>query len=161
VGDVRRLHVDLDVNLEDVAAVRVGQPVTFRPNDGGPEASGRVSHISPEVNDKTRRVQVHAEVPNEDRRLRPNTFGTGRIVVARRPGAAVVPGEAVQSDGHARFLFVRISATSYEARQVRPGLRQGNLVEVSGVREGEEVVTTGSYLLMSELQRDRIAGGDD
>jgi cobalt-zinc-cadmium efflux system membrane fusion protein len=161
VGDVRRLDLDLDVNPEDMAGVRVGQPVTFRPNDGGPEAAGRVSHISPEVNGKTRRVQVHAEVPNKDRRLRPNTFGTGQIVVAQRPRAVVVPGEAVQSAGHARLVFVRISATRFEARPVRPGLRQGDLVEVSGVREGEEVVTTGSFLLNSELQKDRIAGGDD
>jgi cobalt-zinc-cadmium efflux system membrane fusion protein len=161
VGDVRGLHIDLDVNPEDMAGVRVGQPVTLRPNDGGPEASGRVVHISPEVNDKTRRVQVHAEVPNEDRHLRPNTFGTGQIVVAQRPRAVVVPGEAVQSDDHRSLVFVRISATAFEARPVRPGLRQGDLVEVSGVREGEEVVTAGSYLLMSELHKGRIAGGDD
>jgi cobalt-zinc-cadmium efflux system membrane fusion protein len=161
VGDVRRLHIDLDVAPEDMAEVRVGQRVTFRPNDGGPEAVGRVSHISPEVNARTRRVQVHAEVPNEDGRLRPNTYGTGQIVVANRPRAVVVPGEAVQSDGRGSFVFVRVSAASFEARPVQLGLREGNLAEVSGVRQGEEVVTTGSYLLKSELQKGRIAGGDE
>jgi cobalt-zinc-cadmium efflux system membrane fusion protein len=158
VGDVHRLHIDLDVNPEDMAGVRVGQRVIFRPNDGGPEAAGRLSHISPEVNARTRRVKVHAEVPNENRRLRPNTFGTGRIIVAQRPRAVVVRRAAVQSDGHSHLVFVRISATAFDARPVRPGLRQGNFVEVSGVREGEKVVTTGSYLLKSELQKDRIAG---
>jgi cobalt-zinc-cadmium efflux system membrane fusion protein len=161
VADVSRLHIDLDVSPEDMAGVRVGQPVTFRPNDGGREAAGRVSHISPEVNAKTRRVQVHAEVPNKDGRLRPNTFGTGQIVVARRPGAVVVPAEAVQSDGRGNLVFVRVSATAFEARPVRPGLRRGGLVEVSGVRQGEEVVTAGSHLLRSELQKGGIAGGDD
>jgi cobalt-zinc-cadmium efflux system membrane fusion protein len=161
VADVRRLHIDLDVNPEDMAGVRVGQPVTFRLNDGGPEAVARVSHISPEVNATTRRVQVHAEVPNEDRRLRPNSFGTGQIVVAERRGILVVPREAVQSDGQASLVFVRVSATGFEARPVLLGLRQGNFVEVSGVREGEKVVTTGSHQLKSELQKDRIAGGDE
>jgi membrane fusion protein, heavy metal efflux system len=47
VGDIRRLHADLDVNPEDIAGVLVGQTVTFRPNDGGPDAVGRVSHLSP------------------------------------------------------------------------------------------------------------------
>src|SRR5262249_58730855 len=140
-----------------VGGVRVGQPVAFRPNDGGREVVGRVSHLSPEVNAKTRRVQVHADMPNEDRRLRPNTFGTGRIVVAERPGAVVVPVESVQSDGNASLVFVRVSPTAFEVRTVRPGLREGNLVEVSRVREGEEVVTTASHLLKSELQKDRIA----
>jgi cobalt-zinc-cadmium efflux system membrane fusion protein len=158
VADVRQVHIDLDVNPEDMAEVRVGQAITFRPNDGGPEVAGRVSHISPEVNDKTRRVQVHAEVPNENRRLRPNTFGTGQIVVAQKPKTTVVPEEAVQSGGQGSLVFVRMSPTSFQVRPVHVGLRQGNLVEVSGVREGEEVVTTGSFLLRSELQKDRIAG---
>ncbi len=158
VGDTRRLHIDLDVNPEDMAGIRVGQRVAFRPNDGGPEVVGRLSHISPEVNERTRRVQVHAEVSNENGRLRPNTFGTGQIAVAERPRALVVPAEAVQSDGQASLVFVRLSATSFEARPVQPGLRQGDLLEISGVREGEQVVTTGSFLLKSELQKDRIAG---
>jgi membrane fusion protein, heavy metal efflux system len=162
VGDIRQLHADLDVNPEDIAGVRVGQMVTFRPNDGGPDAVGRVSHLSPEVNAKTRRVQVHAEVPNEDRRLRPNTFGTGRIVVADRAGAVVVPAEAVQSIGKSGSLvFVRVSPTVFEARHVRLGLREGDLVEVGAVRAGEEVVTTGGHMLASELQKDRIGGGDE
>jgi cobalt-zinc-cadmium efflux system membrane fusion protein len=161
VADVRRLHIDLDVNPEDMADVRLGQPVAFRSDGGGPEVTGQVSHISPEVNEKTRRVRVHAQVANEDQRLRPNAFGTGRIVVGNRPGALVVPSEAVQADGPASLVFVRVSDTSFEARPVRLGLRQGDLVEVIGVREGEEVVTTGSFLLKSELRKDRIAGGDD
>jgi multidrug efflux pump subunit AcrA (membrane-fusion protein) len=140
--------------------VRVGQPVTFRPNVGGPEAAGRVSHISPEVNARTRRVQVHAEVPNAGS-LRPNTFGTGRIVAAEHPRAVVVPSKAVQSDGQGSLVFVRVSPTTFEARPVRSGLRQGDLVEVSGVREGEGVVTAGSYLLKSRLQIGRSAGGDE
>jgi cobalt-zinc-cadmium efflux system membrane fusion protein len=160
VGDVRRLHIDLDVNPEDMALVRVGQRVTFLPNDGGPEAVARVSHLSPEVNARTRRVQVHAEVPNEDRRLRPNTFGSGQIIVAERPAATVVPVDAVQSDGPGSLVFVRVLATSFEARSVQPGLRQGKFVEVSGVRTGEEVVTRGSFLLKSELQKDRLAGDE-
>ena len=165
VGDIRQLHADLDVNPEDIAGVHVGQSVTFRPNDGGPEAVGRVSHVSREVNAKTRAragprrgTQSH-----RDRALcRPNTFGTGRIIVAERPGAVVVPAEAVQSDGkNGNLVFIRVSPTVFEARPVRPGLREGAVVEVSGVREGEDVVTTGAHLLKSELQKDRIVGGDE
>lgn len=161
VADVRQLHVDLNVNPEDMAEVRVGQPVTFRTADGAVEAAGRVSHISPEVDEKTRRVVVHAEVPNPGGRLRPNAFGTGRIRIRERPGAVVVPHEAVQADGSTALVFVQTSGTTFEARVVEPGLREGSLVQVSGVRPGEQVVTTGSFALKSELLRERITGGDE
>jgi cobalt-zinc-cadmium efflux system membrane fusion protein len=92
--------------------------------------------------------------------LRPNAFGTGRIVVGEQPQALVVPSEALQSDGSQYLVFVKESATTFAGRRVRPGLRQGNWVEVSGVQAGEEVVTTGSFVLKSELLKERIAGGD-
>ena len=166
VADVRQLHIDLAVNPEDMAGVRVGQAVQFWTNgkavgEAAPDVVCRVSHISPEVDEKTRRVTVHAECDNPDGRLRPNAFGTGRILLRERPGAVVVPSEAIQADGSTSLVFVRVSATNFEARPVEPGLREGDLVEVSGVQPGEEVVTAGSFALKSELLRDRITGGDD
>jgi len=161
IADLTHLHVDLDVHPADMALVRVGQKVLFRPD--GPEAktvAARVSHISPEVNEKTRRVLVHAEVDNTDGKLRPNTFGTGQIVVGEQPRALVVPSEALQKDGDKDLVFVKESATSFARRSVKTGLREGNWVEVSGVQVGEQVVTKGSFVLKSELLKDRIASGD-
>jgi hypothetical protein len=114
---------------------------------------------------------------------RPNTFGTGHILISERKQAVVVPLEALQSDGDNHFVFVRLPSKKatpaekdeetaeekplFEFRLVRPGLRGDKLVEVRGfrpgelaVRPGEEVVTSGSFALKSELQKDRIAGAD-
>jgi cobalt-zinc-cadmium efflux system membrane fusion protein len=144
-----------------MAEVRVGQAVTFQTNGAGARAvSARVSHISPEVDEKTRHVRVHAEVDNTDGSLRPNAFGTGRILIRERPQALAVPSAALQADGSAALLFVRLSETTFEARHVQMGLQEGDLVEISGVRAGEEVVTTGSFVLKSELLKDRITGDD-
>ena len=161
VADVRRLHIDLDVNPDDMSRVRIGQSVIFQPDGDGQEELGRVSHISPEQDATTRRVRVHAEISNEAGRLRPNAYGTGRIVVAERPKAMVLPANAVQLDGSAHLVFVRASETSIEVRPVKLGLQEGDLVEVEGVKDGEQIATTGSFLLKSELQKNRIAGGGD
>jgi cobalt-zinc-cadmium efflux system membrane fusion protein len=160
VADVRRLHIDINVQPGDMAGVRVGQKVRFR-TDGGVEAVAQVSHISPEVDEKTRRVVVHAEVDNADGRLRPNAFGTGDILIREVPKAVVVPREAVQADGSVSLVFVRRSATTFEARQVEPGLGEGGVLEVKGLEPGQEVVTTGSFALKSELLKERITGGDE
>jgi len=149
------------VNPEDVPDLRLGQTVVFRTEGARPETiASRLSHISPEVDEKTRRVRVHSEADNRDGRLRPNAFGTARILIREHSGALVVPSEAVQSEGSIHLVFVRLSETSFHAREVRPGLREGDLLEVTGVRAGEEVVTTGSFMLKSELVKERIAGDE-
>jgi cobalt-zinc-cadmium efflux system membrane fusion protein len=159
VADVHRIHIDLDVHPEDMAHVRVGQAVTFElENQQGAVARGQVSHISPEVNEKSRNVVVHAEAPNPDAKLRPHAFGTGRILISEQPRAVVVPTEAVQSDGRSSFVFVRVSDVGFQSRPVEPGLREGGYTEVHGVQPGEAVVTAGSHALKSELLKDRIGG---
>jgi len=188
LADVRHLHVDLDVNPEDMGLMRTGLEVSFTPTyalqkseirNPKPEKStslppanselamsdsasviAKVSHISPEVDEKTRRVKVHAEFDNSEGRLRPNDFGMGRIFIREEPKALIVPSEAVQSDGSSSVVFVRTSDKSFAVRPVHTGLRDGSVVEVRGVQAGEEVVTTGSFALLSELLKERIAGGD-
>jgi membrane fusion protein, heavy metal efflux system len=162
LADLHHLHADLDVHPEDMADVRVGQNVTFQPDkDQGPPAKARVAHISPEVNEKSRNVEVHTEVENPNGRLRPHTFGTGRILIEERPRAVTVPTEAIQSDGRAHLVFVRLSPASFQVRPVRPGLREGAFTEVDGVQPGEEIATIGSYLLKSELLKEKIGAGEE
>jgi multidrug efflux pump subunit AcrA (membrane-fusion protein) len=169
LGDVRRLHVDLNVNPEDVKELRLGQEVRFGPEGKEPDAAvATLSHISPEVDEKTRRVMVHCEVGNRDKddkpgHLRPNTFVVGRIIIRKEPQALAVPKEALQSlqaDGNINIVFVKTSEKSFVVRPVRPGIREDNLVQVSGVQAGEEVVTAGGFALKSELLKERIVGED-
>jgi cobalt-zinc-cadmium efflux system membrane fusion protein len=169
IGDTSHLHIELEVRLEDVAKLRLGQKVTFVPEANmGETAVGELAHISPEVNEKTRHVPVHAEVENPDGRLRPNTFGTGRILVAQREQAVVVPTRSLQWElepkgGRSYFLFVQVPNTqTFQKRPVRLGIQDGEFTEiVSGVQPDEAVVTTGSHVLKSQLLKDKISGGED
>jgi cobalt-zinc-cadmium efflux system membrane fusion protein len=165
VANVQHLHIELDVTPQDAMQLRPGQLVGFWPEgkDPGeaPAAQAKLTRIGLEVNEKTRRVRAHSEVDNPEGRLRPNSFGTGRILVDERPRAVVVPREAVQSEGTHHLVFVRLSETSFQVRQVHPGIRDAHFLEVDNVQPGEEIVTTGSYALKSELLKERIAGGED
>jgi cobalt-zinc-cadmium efflux system membrane fusion protein len=160
VADVRQIHIDLEVRLEDMPLVRVGQPVTFIPEGQVEAARAAVSHISPEVCEKTRHVEVHAEAQNPEERLRPHTFGTGRILVGEQPEAVTVPTRAIQSEGGIYLVFVQISERAFQARPVRLGLHDAEFTTVEGVKPGETVVTLGSHVLKSELLKEKIAEGD-
>ena len=163
VADTSHLHFEIDVNPEDIGEVKRGLAVDFRPESAREYvASGKISHIVPEIDEKTRKVRVHAEFENPNGRMRPNTFGTVRILIDKHEGATLVPKEAVQSDGNSYFVLVEVSATTFRPRLVELGLRDADKQEVvNGVHAGERVVTKGSFLLKSELLKDKIAGGDD
>jgi cobalt-zinc-cadmium efflux system membrane fusion protein len=161
VASVRRVHLELAVEPRDADLLALGQEVQFTP-EATPDftARGTLAHVVPEVDEATRKVWAHAEAGNPDGRLRPNSFGRARVVVATDPGAVVVPEAAVQPDGGGHVLFVRTGDTTFEARRVKPGLADGGLRAVSGVRAGESVVTVGGHALAAELRRDQLGGGE-
>ena len=154
VADLRHLWVMLDVRQEDSDLLRKGQQITFRP-DGAPkvEATGAVSWISTEVDDKTRTVRVRAEVQNPGGQLRARSFGSGRILVAEEPAAVVVPSAALQWKGSQALVFVRHDdGLSFEPRPVDLGLRDDEFAQVrEGLRLGEIIATSGSHMLKSQL----------
>lgn len=157
VADVRRMEILLDVRQEDIDKVHVGQEFVFH---AAPAVAvrGTLEWVSTEADEKTRTIRVKAHVANDDGKLRAHVFGTGRIAVRAVPQAVVVPDEAVQADDNCRVVFVRLSYTEFQARVIKPGIKGDGYTQVldGGVAPGEEVVTTGSHALKSEILRGRI-----
>ncbi|MGQ0633755.1 MAG: efflux RND transporter periplasmic adaptor subunit [Planctomycetaceae bacterium] len=161
IADIRQMWVTLEVRQEDASRLVEGQEIEFVPDgDWQRLVQGTLSWISTEASDRTRTLQVRAVVENLEGRLRANTFGTGRIRLASRAQALVVPSHAVQHDAGSAIVFIRegrdAGAPRCVRREVETGIRAGSCTEiVSGVAEGEHVVTAGSFILRSELTRRR------
>jgi cobalt-zinc-cadmium efflux system membrane fusion protein len=70
-----------------------------------------------------------------------------------------VPSGAVQEIEGKPLVFVKTAKGSFERRDVTVGPEAEGWVEVrSGVKDGEAVATTGSFLLKSELLKGSLAG---
>ena len=164
VADTTTMWVLLSIDKEDAARVRLGQPVRFRPDGSDADCESAVSWISTEVNDETRTLQVRAEIRNDPARpLRANTYGSGRIEVARSGTAVVVPSESVQWDGSRWVVFVPAGDAAFETCAVQPGLRDGDCVEIRGDFGAEppsHVVAEGSHLLKSKILLERMESGE-
>lgn len=164
VADVSQMWVVLSVSKEDASRVAIGQPVRFRPDGSDRECTSTISWISTEVNDETRTLEVRAEIAgNGDVPVRANTFGSGRIEVARLGTAVVVPSSSVQWDGTRWVVFEPAGATSFAARAVKPGLREGDRIEIKGdfaAGPPKEVVGEGSHVLKSKILLDKIESGE-
>ncbi len=169
VADTSHMWLVLNVPLEEAPLVRLGQSVQFRSDDLTGQVSGQVVWISTEADPRTRTVQVRADLPNGDGRLRSETFGSGHIVLRDDPQAIVVPHAALQWDGSCHVVFVRDrdyfdaaspAAKMFHARSVRPGARDGPWTEILvGLWPGEVVATTGSDVLKAQLLRNNLGAG--
>lgn len=151
IADRSLLWVDLAVFETDARTLRVGVPVEFTVDAlPGRTYRGRVTFIHPSLDTTTRTLTARAEVPNRDGALRPGMYLTARLAPASAPRLAV-PLTAVLPTGTRELVFVNRGDGQFMAREVRTGARSDSLVEiVTGLKPGDEVVASATYLLDSE-----------
>jgi len=161
IADMRRLWLAIDVYEADLPKIELDQRVTFRVDGlSRRRFRGRVVAIGGEVDERTRTVHVYAEVKNTGGLLRAKMFGRAVVVVQPKEERLVVPKEAVQDDGDCHFVFVSPKDDVFLARGVEVGTAYPRGYEIlSGLRVGERVVTSGSFLLKTEILRGQMGAG--
>jgi cobalt-zinc-cadmium efflux system membrane fusion protein len=126
---------------------------------GEREFYGTVSYIAPVIDPHTRTAKARAAIPNHDGALRANVYASARIATDGS-SAVLVPRAALQQAKGVNLVFVRLAEDEYETRRVRVASAGGDLVAVSGgLKAGEAVVTTGSFLLRTETMKEGIGAG--
>jgi membrane fusion protein, heavy metal efflux system len=110
------------------------------------EGGGRLVHLGPSVDPKARTVALVYEVPNRDGRLRIGMALHVYVETARIEEALVIPSSALVEEDARTVAFVQLSGETFEKRDLTLGIRDGPFVQVlSGLSEGERVVTKGAY----------------
>ena len=160
--DLREMWCWVDMSEADAATIRLGQPGTFViANTNGPAFPGHVELIGYAVNPATRSVRVRLGLENPEGRLRSNQYGTASVEVGPGREALLVPRAAVQEVGRGMLAFVpRADGKTFDPRRLtlREVGRADAVEVVEGLKAGERVVTTGSFLLKSDLLKDQISG---
>lgn len=132
------------VNEGDLAEVRL-------PYLPGRVWEGRVEYIYPDLDPKTRTLKVRIRFDNPGEMLKPNMYGNVRIFGGAKQNVVVVPVEALIRTGREERLILAKGDGRFEARKVRAGVESGDWVEIAeGLREGEMIVVSGQFLIDSE-----------
>jgi cobalt-zinc-cadmium efflux system membrane fusion protein len=160
LADPSTLWGCLHVREEDLSGLKVGAAVVLKahayPDE---EFPGRLVLVGDIVDAATRTVEGRVEIANAGLRLKAGMYVEG-VVPAGERAALVVPEESVQDDEGRPIVFVRTGERTFVRRPVETGERFPGLVEVlKGLTEGETVVTSGSFLLKSELRKGSL--GED
>jgi Cu(I)/Ag(I) efflux system membrane fusion protein len=151
VADLSRVWVMADVSEYELGRVRVGQTARLK-LAAYPDRvfTGSVSFIYPSLNPGTRTLQARIELANPDLALRPGMYGDVFVELGGADALAI-PVEALVDTGEAQYVFVAAHAGQLEPRRVAVGTRADGWIQVlSGLSEGETVVTTANFLVDSE-----------
>jgi RND family efflux transporter MFP subunit len=133
------LRFRAEVPERDAATIRIGQTIQLAVDGATGPYTGRVTRLSPTITERTRVLQMEADIPN-DGALRAGSFARATIVTDTSSTSLAVPKEAlITFAGIEKVVVVEQGKT--KEKPVTTGRRTGIWVEVlSGVKAGDEVV---------------------
>jgi membrane fusion protein, heavy metal efflux system len=155
VGDLSTVWLTAFVRESDAAAVCIGQDISVNVMAlPGRPLTAKVNYVAAAIDPNTRRLLVRATIDNKDGLLKPEMFANVTIYSSGDRAAPAVPKQALIYEADKVRLWVAREDKSVELREIKIGLINGNLVEVtSNLKPGEQVVTKGSLFI------DRAASG--
>ena len=155
IADLSVVWVQAQIYEQDLPLMHLGQEATvslsYYPDR---KFGGRVTYIYPTVDEKTRTAKVRMEFHNPGLFLKPGMFVTVEATAELAPDALLVPDTAILRSGEKNTVFVALEGGKFDPRHVVIGARSdNNMYQVlSGLNEGERVVTSGQFMLDSESQ---------
>jgi cobalt-zinc-cadmium efflux system membrane fusion protein len=153
VSDLTALWALIEIDESLLSHVRGGQSIELRVA-AYPDAtfSGVVALVGDMVNARTRRVTVRCLVSNGDGRLKPQMYATAIIREGEPRQVVVIPSGAIQTIDGRPTVFVAEAGGRFRPREVETGPASGGQLEIrAGLRAGERIAVTGSFVLKSEL----------
>jgi membrane fusion protein (multidrug efflux system) len=137
------------------------------------DRDGRITALDSIVDEKTRNIQVQATLPNPDGRLRPGMFVQAEVVLGAARPVVSLPASAINYAPYGDSVFV-VAELKHDNGQAYEGVRQqfvklgatrgDQIVIASGVKPGDEVVTSGVFKLRNGaavVVNNRVKPGND
>lgn len=153
ISDIGEVWVNADIYEYELPWVQPGRPakveIPFLP---GKRFAGKIDYIYPYVQNETRTVKARIALSNPGFELKPDMYAN--VLIEGRPmaGTLAVPANAVLRSGKGQTAFVALGEGRFAPRPVETGLTdgQGYVQVLSGLAEGEMVVTSAQFMLDSE-----------
>ena len=151
------IHADFSVPQGKLDQMRVSREIRVAAEgETAAESIGKITAIDSIVDAATRNVHVQATLANPRDRLRPGMFVRVRVILPTRESVIALPASAVRYAPYGNSVFI-VENLKDPKGQVYRGVRQqfvklggerGDQIAVlSGVKSGEEVVTSGVFKL--------------
>jgi membrane fusion protein, multidrug efflux system len=151
------IYVNFSVPQQRVAALRLGEEVKVFVDDAAePKAIGKITAVNSVVDEATRNVQVQASFRNPDGKLMPGMFVRAQVLLDAGTPVVALPASAINHAPYGDSVYIIGDLPGANGKTYRGvhqqfvklgGARGDQVAVLSGVHEGEEVVTSGVFKL--------------
>lgn len=150
------VYVNFSVPQQQVANLRQGADVHVTAEGIDSPATGKITAVNSVVDESTRNIQVQATLGNSDGKLRPGMFVQAEVVLGAPTPVVALPTSAIAYAPYGNSVFIVSPMKGKDGKEfsgvrqqfVKLGASRGDQVAViSGVKPGEEVVTSGVFKL--------------
>ncbi len=148
--DLSSLWAEAQVYTSQLSGIDVKGKARVRIPDIGKELDGRIELVNPEINPDTRINLVRIAIANKDNLLKPGM--NAYVTLENRPSNVLtIPSGAVLRNEKYNTVWIQTGHNTYKMVHVMLGKEDGEQLEIlSGLKEGDVVVTNGAYLINSE-----------
>ncbi|MCW3108254.1 MAG: efflux transporter, family, subunit [Segetibacter sp.] len=150
LADLSTLWAEAQVYTSQFSQLNSNGSVTVQLPDIGKEIKGRLEFINPEINPDKRINLIRVTIPNPGNQLKPG-MSAYVVLKGQQSNSLSLPIDAVLRDANGASVWVKTGQNTFKSKMVTPGMESNDRIEIiDGLKEGEAVVTSGSYLLNSE-----------
>ncbi len=152
IADLSKVWVLVSIYEYELPFIRVGQMADMQLSyEPGAKYKGRITFIYPYLEPKTRTIQIRMEFDNPGLKFKPDMYANITIEAKASSDAILVPSEAVIRTGSRNVVITALGGGKFLPKDVTIGPEGKGLIQVlSGLDEGEVVVTSGQFLIDSE-----------
>jgi len=152
ISDESSMWVEARLTPEDAAGVAIG--ATAKIKTGDIWLPGKVTQARHALDETTRTLAVHVEVPNPDDRLHPGQF-VNVVIEGRdqRQGIAVPLAAVIRGADGDWQVFVETAPGRFVPREIEVLRTVGDQMLIEGVTEGATIVSKGAFFVQSEIAK--------
>ena len=159
VADLSYVWANLSVYQKDLQFIKIGQKAVITSGSEMPDAQGKVSYISPVVEEDTRTATARVVLHNPDGRWRPGLFISATVIKQESQVDIIIPKTALETFEERRVVFVK-TEEGFIPQPVSVGRSNNLTVEIiAGLHPGQEYVSKGGFTIKTELQKEGFGGG--
>jgi membrane fusion protein, copper/silver efflux system len=153
LASLQSVQVWVQFYQDDLSLLKISLPVEITCSSWpGETFSGKIAAIDPFLNPDTRSIRVRIDMENPGLKLRPEMYVNAELKIDAGEQLAV-PMNAVLPTGRHNIVFVDKGDGKLEPRFITLGRQYGDDYQViSGLNEGERVVTSANFLIDAESQ---------